>query len=288
ALSRRLLMTLVGFYFDDATIQDWASSKGSGQLALRQAMMVLGTPFAEAKQQQMSSYGDFLRWEHDLVHARTQEKVTFWVRERLQVKILDLIKRLELTTGWLQAARRAPIHLAVPPVQRFVVASDAALEIPRHGAGGYLEVWNPLQADKYRSGFAVTIPEGVYDLWSEAVHHIAQLELLTVLVALVSYSNRYRGRRGVWFIDNTAALMAMVRGRSDSADLDRLALMIHAAMFALEVWIYFEWVETKSNWSDGISRDAENFKWHVEIRFSTEQCSFPLCLWKLPLRALIR
>ncbi|CAE8625530.1 unnamed protein product [Polarella glacialis] len=240
----------------------------------------------------MSSYGDFLRLEHDLVHARTQEKVTFWVRERLQVKILDFIKKaradnrlasgvasklygcsnffeqgvygkigraglnsirdrqydklLSLTPAIAQAfevleaiVRERPvraIHLAVPPVQRFVVASDAALEIPRHGAGGELE----------------------------GVHHIAQLELLMVLVALASNPNRCGGRRGVWFIDNTAALMAMVRRRSDSADLDRLALMIHAAMFALEVWIYFEWVETKSNWSDGISRDAENDKWRVE------------------------
>ncbi|CAE8608115.1 unnamed protein product [Polarella glacialis] len=344
ALSRRLLMTLVSFYFDDATVQDWASSKGSGQLALRQTMTVLGTPFAEAKQQQMSSHSDFLGLEHDLVHARAQEKVTFWVRERLQTKILDFIKKaradnrlasgvasklygcsnffeqavygkigraglnsvkdrqydklLSLTPAIEQAfevleaiMKERPvrtIHLTVAPVQRFVVASDAALEIPRHGAGGYLEVWRPLKADEYRSGFVVTIPEGVYDLWSAGVHRIAQLELLMVLVALVSNPNRFRGRRGVWFIDNTAALIAMVRGRSDSADLDRLALIIHAAMFALEVWIYFEWIETKSNRSDGISRDAENDKWHVENKFSTEQCSFPLCHWKLPLRALIR
>ena len=78
-----------------------------------------------------------------------------------------------------------------------------------------------------------------------------------VLAGLAKWAAELRERRGVWFIDNVAALMALVRGRSDSSSLDNLARAIHTAIFALKAWIYFEWVPSESNWSDGISREGE-------------------------------
>ena len=54
-----------------------------------------------------------------------------------------------------------------------------------------------------------------------------------VLVGLVELAPELRGTRGVWFIDNIAALMALVRGRSGTDDLDSLARIIHCALFAL-------------------------------------------------------
>ncbi|CAE8639314.1 unnamed protein product, partial [Polarella glacialis] len=258
ALSRRLPMTLVSFYFDDATIQHWASSKGSGQLALRQAMTwhplrrgkattnvqlrrfpEIGTrPGTRSHSREGNFLGSRATSSKDLglyqadnrlasgvasklygcsnffeqgVYGKIGRAGLNSIKDRQYDKLLSLTPAIEQAFEVLEAiVRERPvraIHLTVPPVQRFVVASDAALEIPRHGAGG---------------------------------------------------------RRGVWFIDNTAALMAMVRRRSDSADLDRLALMIHAAMFALEVWIYIEWVETKSNWSDGL--------WFGHLAYQGIQC----------------
>ena len=62
---------------------------------------------------------------------------------------------------------------------------------------------------------------------------IAQLELLMVLLALIAWPCMFRAKRGVWYINNTAALMCMIRGRSDSPDLERVGGMIHAANFAL-------------------------------------------------------
>ena len=43
---------------------------------------------------------------------------------------------------------------------------------------------------------------------------IAQLELLMVLLALFARPGMFRAKRGVWYIDNTAALMCLFRGRS--------------------------------------------------------------------------
>ena len=69
ALGRRLVLTLVSLYFDDATVGDWASSKGSGQWAFGQLNTLLGTPFADSKRQPMSHRGDFLHLSHDMSRA---------------------------------------------------------------------------------------------------------------------------------------------------------------------------------------------------------------------------
>ena len=59
-----------------------------------------------------------------------------------------------------------------------------------------------------------------------------------VYLALLFFQGHFRRRRGIWFIDRIAALMALPRGRSRHEDLDNLA--VHAAMFSLQVRIYFE------------------------------------------------
>ena len=75
-----------------------------------------------------------------------------------------------------------------------------------------------------------------------------------VLVGLVMYPAHFRGRHTLWMLDNTAALMAMVRGRSDSEDLDHLAVLVHGIINGLQAVIYFEWVESASNIIDKASR----------------------------------
>ena len=98
------------------------------------------------------------------------------------------------------------------------------------------------------------LPPTLYNLWSPGDHKIAQLEMLMIQYALVERAQRFRGRRGIWYIDNVASLMALVRGRSDSPDLDLMVRQIHTMLFALGAWFYWEWVPTKSNWADAISR----------------------------------
>ena len=71
-----------------------------------------------------------------------------------------------------------------------------------------------------------------------------------------------------------SCFMALIRGRSDSPDLSRLAQIIHAGLLSLNTWIYFEWVPSKSNWSDAISREGEADSWHRNNGFSTSFCLF--------------
>ena len=96
-----------------------------------------------------------------------------------------------------------------------------------------------------------------------------------VLVELINDAGSFKGRRGVWFIDNVAALMALVRGSSRNPDLNRMAGQIHALRFTHRAWIYFEWVESNANWADGISRLFGSDPFAARHAFCTESMSFP-------------
>ena len=107
-----------------------------------------------------------------------------------------------------------------------------------------------------RVGAVVRITPVVLQLWNPCEVCIAQLELLMVFQAVVTFPDEFRHASGVWYIDNFASLMALIKGRSDNLDLDHLAQMIHLLLYHLHCSLWFEWVQSKSNWSDGISRDG--------------------------------
>ena len=170
---------------------------------------------------------------------------------------------------------------------RFLAASDAALECPRQGTGGFLLVWHGGHS-QLREAFISVIPQSVYHIWEPGDKKIAQLELLQVLYALFARPSSFRDRRGLWFIDNTAALMALIRGRSDNADLEHMSRLIHLTLFALRAWFFWEWIPSKANWSDEISREGLQATCHKRHGFTTQFAFFPFEIWSLPLPAFLR
>ena len=96
ALGRRLLILLVSMYFDDDHLTDWSSSKGSGQRAFRDLNEIMGSPFAEDKRQDVAPDGNFLGLEFDFSAITADGAVAFWVRDRLQEKVEDMLATAEL------------------------------------------------------------------------------------------------------------------------------------------------------------------------------------------------
>ena len=80
--------------------------------------------------------------------------------------------------------------------------------------------------------------------------------------------------------------MAMVKGRSRTESLDSLARMGHFASFALGASAYYEYVQSKSNWSDEISRLGLKGPWAHRQGFELRTCTFEKRLLLLPCRAL--
>ena len=108
-----------------------------------------------------------------------------------------------------------------------------------------------------------------------------------VLFALFEKPALFRDRRCLWFLDNVAAVMTAVRGRSSNPDLTQLGHIIHLALFALRAQGYWEYVQSKSNWADDISRLGIQDPWQKSHGFSIGLSSLPLVVFQLPFLALI-
>ena len=194
----------------------------------------------------------------------------------------ELRQSIEAIRAVLSLRPKRQVEVLPSQARRFVVASDAAEDVPGEGTGGFLLVWR--SGSPAREAFVAEISPAVYSLFTPGDHKIAQLELSMILYAVTSRASRFRGARGIWYIDNVAALMCLIRGRSDSPDLERMAHLIHVALFALQTWIYWEWIPSKSNWADSISRLGWQDRWHRLQGFQCYSAQFPASLWRLPLR----
>ena len=110
-------------------------------------------------------------------------------------------------------------------------------------------------------GMEVSVPYQFYRRWGEMKTYISQLELLVVLVAVAACAPYFRGARGMLFVDNTPALMALVKGTSSVASLDEIAHQFHLLNFVLGASHYYEYVESTANWADEISRRGLREDW---------------------------
>ena len=134
-------------------------------------------------------------------------------------------------------------------------------------------------------GVVVPITQEVFKPWDGEPTKIARLELLKVFQALVTFLDAFRGVSGVYFIDNRAALMSLVKNQSDSAELDLIAQSVHLLLlFSLQCSLWFEWVPSKSNWTDAISRDGFRDPWHRQQQFQVHQSQVPVFLWRFNIR----
>ena len=159
---------------------------------------------------------------------------------------------------------------------RFLAASDAAEEADKPGSGGFHLIFFNHDGSQHRHSFVAGNCQQLQRMWAPGQAHIAQLELSMVLFALLEKPAPFRDRRGLWFLDNVAAVMTLVRGRSSNPDLTQLGHMIHLALFALRAQGYWEYVQSKSNWADDMSRLGIQDPWRIglsrlPLRFSSCQ-----------------
>ena len=109
-----------------------------------------------------------------------------------------------------------------------------------------------------------------------------------MITVMVEFASDLRGSSGLWFIENTAALMALVRGKSDAPSLDTMAQVAQVASFAFRTRPYYEYVESAANWADEVSRQGLRGGWAKSRGFEMGMCTFVPQLLFLPPGALAR
>ena len=161
-----------------------------------------------------------------------------------------------------------------------LIASDAQADTSP--TGGYVA----LVDGRVCAAFCMFAP--VLGTWGhqegQQVTCIAVCECSMVIVTLWDLRQAVRGRRILWLLDNSASLHALVKGTSSNQYLCRAVELFHIFCFWFEVEVWFEFVDSESNFSDGISRELQDDPFCAQLGVTPQVCSVYPWMWELPLQ----
>ena len=93
---------------------------------------------------------------------------------------------------------------------------------------------------------------------------IFEIEAVGPLVLLENFPDQFRGSLWLHFLDNAAALSNLVNGSSSVIQGDILIGATWSQIQRLQVFPWFDSVDSKSNPVDGLSRGRLDGPWKVE------------------------
>ncbi len=154
----------------------------------------------------------------------------------------------------MDAPRTMQVSGAVRPL--VVVASDGAFEVVTGASVSAL-----FHTPQRRWGWCGRLTDWVMEFWQPAANPIMKIEFYAILVGVISRWSELVGHDVVWYIDNTSALAAAIKGSSADPDVAAMAQVLYVLIFACDARIFWEYVESESNWADGASRDLLEDEW---------------------------
>ena len=80
-------------------------------------------------------------------------------------------------------------------------------------------------------------------------------------------------------LDNSASLHALIKGTSGSEHLGRAVELFHMFSYWFEVHVWFEFVDSASNFSDGISRNLSEDAFCKFLGTAPEECQAQAWMW---------
>ena len=164
--------------------------------------------------------------------------------------------------------REVPLLHRGSPVLR--VYSDASFE------GGELRLgWVLFPPGCQPVGGTCLVPPAVLQSWNVRQQQIFPGESLCGLLVPWLHPQSFCSADVVWFIDNESAVASLIKASSDQPDVHRIVQTSQAVLQALGARTWFEWIDTESNPSDGLSRDGLLDVWTQSQGWSLKDYSFP-------------
>ena len=179
------------------------------------------------------------------------------------------------TLAILYAAVRdaVPRDISVLPQGRPLVRcySDASFEngILRLGWVVFLPNTTPI-------GGTCLVPPEEIDLWIPRKQQIFPGEALCGLVVPLHLNSLLNNCDILWWGDNEAAIAALARGTSSQDDVHELVQATHLTLHRLSSRVWWEWIDTSSNPSDGLSRSGLTDPWTLSQNWKLEEIAFPV------------
>jgi hypothetical protein len=142
------------------------------------------------------------------------------------------------------------------------------ITIPRIG----WVIFDPLENCQPR-GFSTTVGWTILKHLITREQQILAVEAFAAAAAPWLSPQIFSGRESIWFIDNAAAVSTLIRGSSRPEDIDHLAAAVAFQNAALNHRPWFEWIDSDSNPSDGLSRLGITDPWTVDQGWTLKDVS---------------
>ena len=127
-------------------------------------------------------------------------------------------------------------------------------------------------------GGTSVVPPEVIAQWADRKQQIFPGETLAALLIPYLHGSQLRGVDILWFIDNCAAVASLVRHTSSQIDVRNLSQYSHLLLSHYQCRCWYEWIDSHSNPSDGLSRDGLKDSWTLQQGWNLAEYSFPPCL----------
>ena len=139
-----------------------------------------------------------------------------------------------------------------------VVYSDASFEpefaTPKFG-------WVLMPPGKTPQGRAGEMPTAAVDALKPRSTQIYPAEVFAVFACVWQHLDELRNQDVLFFIDNEAGCAALIRGSTTQDDVGSIVQATHWLLHSINARPWFEWVDSASNPSDGLSRDGLDDAW---------------------------
>ena len=120
-------------------------------------------------------------------------------------------------------------------------------------------IFDPLATNPV--GGTMSVPESMLCKWQARNQQVFVAEALAVLAATLLHQDILRNRDVIWFVDNIGALQVLIKGNSSQFDAGNVCAAAHLYWAAAGTRVWFEWVASNDNPSDGLSRDGLHDMW---------------------------
>ena len=182
----------------------------------------------------------------------------------------DEVHTLELLRSMVDLSVPRDVHVRACAPQPLLIYSDASFE------GGILKLgWVIFDAHQIPVGRACTVPNTVLSSWLPRRQQISPGETLCGLLIPTVHPSLLERRDVLWFVDNECAVSSLIKASSPQRDIHLIAQFSQAAYHALQTRVWFEWIDSSSNPSDGLSRDGLGDEWTRQQDWNLAEVAFP-------------
>ena len=124
-------------------------------------------------------------------------------------------------------------------------------------------------------GFTWVAPKAFTSQWKVRKNQIFPAESAALPVGSWCLKNELRGRDLIWFVDNEAAAAAAIRGSTSEPDVAVLVEVAHLLWLSAQCRVWIEWIDSKSNPADGLSRAGLSDAWTAMQDWSLSEAADP-------------